>query len=77
MKKIEIDPKEIMFPAPLEVWVGSYELCRYKKAPIKVFPAPLEVWMVSYGADADGCYGTQWFPASLKVWGVSYYGLCW
>lgn len=25
MKKIEIDPKEIMFPSPREAWVISYD----------------------------------------------------
>ena len=31
MKKIEIDPKEIMFPAPREVCVGSYLVGKKEK----------------------------------------------
>ena len=38
----------ITFPAPLEVWVGSYTIKASKAPAFKAFPAPLEDWMVSY-----------------------------
>ena len=52
MKKIEIDPKEIMFPSPREAWVISYDKSGKEGELIwQTFPAPREVWVVSYSED--------------------------
>ena len=75
MKKIEIDPKEIMFPAPIEAWVVSYH-CLQAYAPdalATMFPAPLEAWVVSYlWNDNSVIASDRVFPAPLEGWVGSY-----
>ena len=40
-----------LFPAPREVWVGSYMKTFKFKAYGQKFPSPLEVWVGSYNYD--------------------------
>ena len=45
----EVGWTKLEFPAPLEVWVVSYELIsKWGSQDKEEFPSPLEVWVVSY-----------------------------
>lgn len=61
------------FPAPLEVWVGSYKKSMIGKAQIGTaqFPAPLEAWVGSYlWNDNSVIASDRVFPAPLEGWWV-------
>ena len=58
----------IMFPAPLEVWVGSYQIMNIVTLVGRLtFPTPLEAWVGSYTTLSANLAGTTPFPTPLEV----------
>ena len=61
-----------MFPAPLEVWVGSYLKQDAAEQNRRLFPSPLEAWVVSYIAEYLESVYHEEFPSPLEAWVGSY-----
>ena len=69
----EVGWTKLEFPAPLEVWVVSYELIsKWGSQDKEEFPSPLEVWVVSYRIPGTRNHKYARFPSPLEVWVVSY-----
>ena len=63
----------VRFPAPREVWVGSYSLGAGGKIMRNTkFPSPLEAWGVSYNRKVRVQINSNGFPSPLEVWVGSY-----